>query len=124
MPQPKTGAARLRLGARFLCLGLLLALHRRQALPKQVQQMPGIILGFRNRAALETGFRRAGLPVSGGDGDEFHHVKRDVLVAAHDYVTGPVFLHKALASLYAGFERRRARIIAESGASYLEPDVA
>src|ERR1019366_2444075 len=75
-------------------------------------------------AALETGFRRAGLPVSGGDGDEFHHVKRDVLVAAHDYVTGPVFLHKALASLYAGFERRRARIIAEGGASYLEPDVA
>src|ERR1039458_4889874 len=56
--------------------------------------MLGIVLGFGNGAALEPGFRRTGLPIPGGDGDEFHHVKGNVFVAPHDRVTDPVFLHK------------------------------
>src|SRR5437867_8696954 len=61
--------------------GLLLAVDGIQAPSIQVQQVPGIVFGLAVGSPLKTGSRHTSLAVSGGGGNEFHHVQSNVFVA-------------------------------------------
>ena len=75
---------------------LLLTLHRRPALPVQLEQMSGVLLRLRRRArALKAYAGRSRSPVPRGHRDEFHQIERDILIAARARVQTWTFIHKS-----------------------------
>src|ERR1035441_4920000 len=60
----------------------LLPTHRLQAASVEFQQLSSVVFGLGGGAgALEADSSPSGLAVTGGHGDEFHEVERDVFVA-------------------------------------------
>jgi len=54
-----------------------------QALAVEIDELLGVILGAGRGASLKAGSGSGSAAITGGGGDELHHLKRNLLVASH-----------------------------------------